>query len=120
MSDHPRDTTVKKVDSSHSPKGAMGQRYLASGRRMSMRLWDEEPPGAEQRPHRRDYETVGFAIGGRAELEVEGQTLILEPGDCWVVPEGAEHRYRILEDFTAVECTCPPAEVHGRDETPTA
>jgi hypothetical protein len=27
------------------------------------------------------------------------------------------HQYTILEPFTAVEATAPPAEVHGRDAT---
>jgi len=55
-------------------------------------------------------------IAGRAELTLEGQTLRLEPGDAWLVPAGAAHAYRILEPFTAVEATAPPAHVHGRDE----
>ena len=38
-----RNTTVKKVSSAHSPKGEMGQKYLASGVAVSMRLWKEEP-----------------------------------------------------------------------------
>lgn len=111
------DTTVKKVDSSTSPKGSKGQKYLASGKRLSMRLWNEEPGDKEDAPaRRREYETVGYVVEGRAELELEGQTVKLNPGDSWVVPEGAEHRYRILESFRAVEATSPPAEVHGRDE----
>jgi len=32
------------------------------------------------------------------------------------VPQGAEHSYRILEEFTALEATAPPAHAHGRDE----
>jgi hypothetical protein len=32
------------------------------------------------------------------------------------VPRKASHTYRILEPFTAVEATSPPAFVHGRDE----
>ncbi|HEX6978844.1 MAG TPA: cupin domain-containing protein [Alphaproteobacteria bacterium] len=110
------DTTVKKVDSHHSPKGAEGQRYLASGKTVSMRLWEAEPPGAKA-PRRRDYETVGYVIDGRAELTIEGQTIRLEKGDSWAVPRGAEHAYRIVETFTAVEATSPPAQVHGRDES---
>jgi quercetin dioxygenase-like cupin family protein len=43
--------------------------------------------------------------------------VVLEEGDSWVVPKGAEHTYRILEAFTAVEATHPPAQVHGRDDT---
>ena len=34
------DTTVKKIDSKHSPKGEMGQKYLASGTSLAMRLWE--------------------------------------------------------------------------------
>ena len=56
-------------------------------------------------------------ISGWAELEIEGQTVRLEPGDSWVVPAGAEHTYRILETFTAVEATAPPAQVHAREQT---
>ena len=65
--------------------------------------------------HRHPMVVVGYVIKGRAELTVEGQTVTLGPGDSWVVPRGAEHTYRILETFTAVEATHPPAHVHGRD-----
>jgi len=109
------DTTVKKVSAAHSPHGAMGQKYLVSGKTVAMRLWQDEQPGGKEST-RRDYETVGFVIAGRAELHLEGQTVVLEPGDSWLVPRGAEHGYRILEPFTAVEATSPPAHVHGRDE----
>ena len=97
----------------------MGQKYLASGKAVSMRLWQQEQPGAAKNPTQRDYETVGYVIEGRAELESEGQTVRLETGDSWVVPQGALHTYRILEGpFRAVEATAPPAEFHGRDEAP--
>jgi quercetin dioxygenase-like cupin family protein len=111
------DTTVVKVSSAYSPRGEMGQKYLASGKAVSMRLWHQEQPGEPKPPSRRDYETVGYVIAGRAELHLEGQTVLLEAGDCWVVPRGSRHHYRILETFTAVEATSPPAEVHGRDES---
>ena len=110
------DTTVTKVASAYSPRGAMGQKYLASSVHVGMRLWEDEPPGEPKPAARRDYETVGYVLRGRAELTVEGQTIRLEPGDSWVVPRGAEHSYHILEAFTAVEATHPPAHVHGRDE----
>lgn len=110
------DTSVTKVNSQFSPKGAMGQKYLASGISLSMRLWDEELPGDEKPMTERQYETVGYVISGRAELEIEGQRLLLEPGDSWTVPKGAAHSYKILEPFTAVEATHPPAAAHGRDE----
>jgi quercetin dioxygenase-like cupin family protein len=110
------DTTVTKVNSDYSPIGKMGQKYLAMGVSLGMRLWEDEPPGQDKPATRRNYETVGFVLRGRAELHLEGQTVILEPGDSWVVPKGAAHAYRVLEPFTAVEATHPPAAVHGRDE----
>lgn len=110
------DRSVTKVSSEFSPTGKMGQKYLATGVKVAMRLWKNEQPGEPKPASRRAYETVGYVIEGRAELHLEGQMVLLETGDSWVVPEGAEHTYKILETFTAVEATCPPAHVHGRDE----
>ena len=68
-------------------------------------------------PMSRGYETVGYVISGKAELDLEGQTLTLKAGDSWLVPAGSTHQYTIIEPFTAIEATSPPAEVHGRDAT---
>ena len=110
------DTTIKKIDSRHSPRGEMGEKYLASGVSLAMRLWENEQPTDDKEPHAKPYETVGYVIEGRAELQSEGQVIILEPGDSWVVPKNARHHYKILEPFTAVEATYSPFHVHGRDE----
>ena len=109
------DTTINKVSSGSSPTGPDGQVYLASGKRVSMRMWKNEEPH-DKEPVRREYETVGFVISGRAELTLEGQTIKLETGDSWLVPAGSEHNYKIVDTFTAIEATAPPAQVHGRDE----
>ena len=109
------DTTVIKIDSSHSPRGPGGQRYLASGVRVAMRLW-EEGPSAPVVETTRTYEVVGYVLRGQAELHVEGQMVLLSAGDSWVVPRGARHFYCILERFSAIEATSPPAQVHGRDD----
>ena len=112
------DTSVTKVSAAQAPRGPQGQRYLANGRGVSMRLWENEMPGTPSAPVRRAYETVGYVIAGRAELTLEGQTVRLEPGSSWIVPREAEHSYRFLEPFTAVEATHPPAEIHDRDAAP--
>jgi quercetin dioxygenase-like cupin family protein len=109
------DTTVIKIDSAHSPRGPGGQRYLASGVRVSMRLWEEDP-GASTEETTRNYEVVGYVLRGSAELHLEGGVVILRAGDSYVVPRGTRHAYRILSPFTAVEATAPPAQVHARDE----
>lgn len=111
------DSSVMKVSSASSPRGEQGQKYLASGVSLSMRLWEDEEPGDAKPVSARGYETVGYVLRGRAELHLEGQVLLLEEGDSWTVPRGAEHTYRVLETFSAVEATHPPAQVHGRDES---
>jgi len=100
-----------KVSLDSSKIGEMGERYLASGRSMGLRIWEDEEPGDQKPVRRRDYETVGYCLRGRAELHIHGEIIDLRPGDSWVVPRGAEHTYRILETFTAIEATSPPAQV---------
>ncbi len=111
-----RDTTVTKIDSAHSPKGENGEKYLASGKTISMRMWENEQPTDDKAEVARPYETVGYVISGRAELHIEGQMVLLEPGNSYVVPKEAKHTYKILESFTAVEATSPPYQVHGRED----
>lgn len=105
-----------KVESEHSPVGKLGQRYLASGKSISMRLWEEAGGSQREQNAAREYEVVGFVLEGNATLELEGQTIKLKAGDSWVVPKGAKHTYHIDGHFKAVEATHPPAQVHSRDE----
>ena len=110
-----QDTSVQKVASRTAPVGSLGQRYLACGVHMGMRLWAEDAIGAKPATER-DYETIGYVISGHAILDIENQRIVLGPGDSWVVPKGSRHSYTIGEAFTAIEVTYPPAQVHGRDE----
>ena len=116
LNSYTRDSTVTKIDSSTSPVGPEGEVYLASGKSMAMRMWRDEEPSDAKPMTARDYETIGYVLSGRAELHIEGQTVLLEPGNSWVVPRGSEHTYKILETFSAVEVTSPPYQLHGRDE----
>jgi quercetin dioxygenase-like cupin family protein len=109
---------VGKVEAAAVEAGQMGQRHLAAGSRVAMRLWAAEQPGEGKPEATRDYETVGYVVAGRARLRAEDQVLELGPGDSWVVPAGVSHTYEIIESFTAVEATSPPAQEAGRDAPP--
>ena len=112
------DKSITKVGAATAPRGPMGQKYLASGIRLSMRIWERESPDTQPKAETAaNYETAGYVIAGRAELHIEGQVVDLEPGDSWIVPKGSRHSYKILEAFTALEATTPPAEVHGREKS---
>ena len=76
------------------------------GRRKSRRK-NRPPSGTMKRS--------AMSLADRPNWLSKGKTVMLEPGDSWLVPAGAEHAYRILSEFTAVEATAPPAHVHGRD-----
>lgn len=102
--------TIRKISSRGTEACPTGEVLLASGATMAMRMWQGEEP-QDKPPHRSPYETIGYVISGRVELTIEGETAPLEPGDSWLVPADTEHTYRIVETFTAVECTSPPALV---------
>ena len=110
MADH----SVKKIDSSASPTGPDGQKYLVSGKALAMRLW-EEAAGTAGEPHTRDYETVGYVVSGAVEIHLSGDVVTCRAGDSYLVPDGAERQYVVVEDLVAVEATSPPAHIHGRD-----
>ena len=111
MADH----SVKKIDSSASPTGPDGQIYLASGKALALRRW-EESAGEAGEPHTRPYETVGYVVSGRVEIHVGDDVVTCGAGDSYLVPDGAERRYMVLEDLVAVEATSPPAHVADRDQ----
>lgn len=111
MTDH----SVKKIDSSASPEGEMGQTYLVSGTSVAMRLW-KESAGEAGEPHTRPYETVGYVVEGRVEVHVGDDTITCGAGDSYLVPEGTVRHYKVLDDLTAVEATSPPARVNDRDD----
>ncbi|MGY1669477.1 cupin domain-containing protein [Geodermatophilus sp. SYSU D00710] len=112
------DDRVAKVAAPDAGTGRMGEHHLAAGSRVAMRLWDEQPESAGKPETARDYETVGYVVAGRARLRAGDQTLELGPGDSWVVPAGVSHTYEIVEAFTAVEATSPPAQQGDRDAPP--
>ena len=95
--------------------GSMGQEYLATGKEVAMRRWEEGVCDfCEMRS--RQYETVGYLISGILELDLDGQSVQCKAGDSWLVPKGAPHRYRIIDSIVAIEATSPPARLNNRDE----
>lgn len=98
------------INANTAPEGANGEKQLAAGHHMALRLWENEQPGEPKPLSNRPYETVGYVLKGRAELHLEGEVTVLEVGASYLVPQGAAHTYKILESFTAIEATSPPAK----------
>lgn len=104
------DDTRDKISVDDAPRGEYGQLHLARGAAIGLRMWRDEEPADAKATSSRPYETVGYVISGRAELQLGDAAIALEPGDSWTVPRGEPHTYRIIERFTAIEATSPPAE----------
>jgi quercetin dioxygenase-like cupin family protein len=102
--------STTNLNAATAPAGAQGEKKLAAGQHVALRLWEDEQPAEPKPLSNRPYETVGYVLKGRAELHLEGQVIALEPGTSYLVPQGASHTYKILETFSAVEATSPPAE----------
>ncbi|WP_375454456.1 cupin domain-containing protein [uncultured Methylobacterium sp.] len=98
-----------KISSRTAPAGPHGEVALAQGERVAMRMWRDEPPTDDKPSTTSPHETVGYVISGRAKLVLADRTIALEPGDSYCVPAHAVHTYHILETFTAIEATAPPA-----------
>lgn len=103
------------INEKDSSIGEMGQEYLVTGKEVDLRRWVEKP-GEQSDIHSRAYETVGYLISGIMEIEIDGQPATLGPGDSWLVPAGATHRYRIVEAIIAIEAASPPARLGHKDE----
>ncbi|RZK23961.1 MAG: cupin domain-containing protein [Hymenobacter sp.] len=102
--------STTNVNAASAPEGAQGEKQLAAGQHVALRLWENEEPGEPKPLSSRPYETVGYVLKGRAELHLEGSVTVLEPGISYLVPQDASHTYNILETFSAVEATSPPAK----------
>lgn len=118
------DVIVAAATAPHGP--LHGEKYLASGRHIGLRLFDLEK-GRHDEYHSRDYECAGYCLSGRAKLSFEGgsegsgggggkKVVEIGPGVSYLVPEGARHKWEILEGpFQSVEGTTPVSFVKGRD-----
>jgi len=106
------------VSAKDAATGGMGQQYLATGKQVALRRWEANTCEYGEM-HSRDYETVGYVVSGFVELDLDGESVKCKAGDSWMVPEGAPHRYRILEPLVAIEATSPPAQFGNRDEPAT-
>ncbi|GAC1301033.1 MAG: cupin domain-containing protein [Vulcanimicrobiaceae bacterium] len=104
-----RTTSAHTIASATAERGPDGHIVLAGGTNVALRAWRDEEPGEPKPLTTREYDTVGYVLRGRAELHCGGEHFVLTDGDSYFVPRGIAHTYRILESFSAVEATSPPA-----------
>ncbi|MBK1832891.1 cupin domain-containing protein [Roseibacillus ishigakijimensis] len=70
--------------------------------------------GATQRHYHRLSEEFYFLLAGRAVMEIEGEEREVGPGDAVLIPAGAWHQIRGLEETRFLCCCAPP---YSHDDT---
>ena len=54
------------------------------------------PPGMRFSDHTHDTDKIDGVLSGRLRLVLEGQEMILGPGDCVAIPRGAVHSVQVI------------------------
>jgi quercetin dioxygenase-like cupin family protein len=88
--------------------GATFTAYAAPSRGASqVSLWSVElEAGTTSAPHFMDAEEIFLGVGGSAVAVVDGVEQPIGPGDCLILPAGAEFAFRVgaTAPFRAVAC----------------
>ena len=67
------------------------------------------PAGAStQRHHHKQSEEFYFLLEGRAEMELDGETRLVGPGDAVLIPAGSWHGLTALSPLRMLCCCAPP------------
>ncbi len=64
--------------------------------------------GATDRHWHRESEEFYFVLGGRGEMEIDGERREVGPGDGILIPAGAWHQIRATEPLRFLCCCAPP------------
>ena len=74
-------------------------------------------PGATAPHHTHDFEQIGYIISGELEMTFAGDTFVLGPGDCYLVPRGLQHDVTALSgQAKTVLISSLAGDDHNHDE----
>jgi mannose-6-phosphate isomerase-like protein (cupin superfamily) len=72
------------------------------------------PGQTTQRHYHRASEEIYVVLAGEGELEIEGETRHVGPGDAALIPPGAWHQITAATDLRFLCCCAPP---YSHDDT---
>ena len=86
-----------------TPRHSTAYGELLTGRGIELgRLSFREGEGAER--HRHPQEQIVYVVRGRVEVEVDGETAVLGPGDAFHAPPAVPHRLTAVQDSEVISC----------------
>jgi mannose-6-phosphate isomerase-like protein (cupin superfamily) len=71
-----------------------------------------EPGRATDRHYHARTEEIYFLLEGQGDLELDGERRRVGPGDAILIPPGARHQIRALEERLRFLCCCAPPYSH--------
>lgn len=80
-------------------EAAMTRKLEARGYRVTRYVY---PPGTYFPPHTHEVDKIDGVLRGRFRLEMSGQAVILEAGDCLAVPRGTVHSAEVVGEEQVV------------------
>lgn len=90
--------------------GSRGERLLAHGDNVILRVWEHEPAGEQSPEHANPYEYVAYVAKGALRVRIGDDAAgEVRPGDSYVVPADTPYAFEVLEAATVVEAVSPPA-----------
>lgn len=60
------------------------------------------PPGTVFPPHTHGVDKIDAVMSGRFKMRMQGETVVLQAGDCLVVPRGISHSAEVVGDQPVV------------------
>lgn len=96
------------VTASDATSGSRGERLLARGEQVALRVWEHEPAGETSPEHANDYEYAAYVTEGTLRVRIgEADPVELGVGDSYVVPAGTPYAFEVVERATVVEAVAP-------------
>jgi uncharacterized cupin superfamily protein len=89
-------------------RGLHGERLMARGRHVELRLWERDPAGEAAAPPDTEHDRVAYVQDGALIVAIADDPPVeLHAGDSYVVPAGEPCRFEVLEPATVVEAIGP-------------
>lgn len=96
------------VLSAEAVTGDRGERLLARGEQVALRVWEHEPAGETAPEHANEYEYVAYLTDGLMRVRIgDAEPVEVGVGDSYVVPARTPYAFEIVERATVVEAVWP-------------
>jgi len=100
MGFHRLDAMPKEVV---TPRHSTAYGELLTGHGIELgRLSFKQGEGAER--HRHPQEQIVYVVRGQVEVEIDGETAVLGPGDAFHAPPDVPHRLTAVQDSEVISC----------------